>query len=83
LTGVQAPAQSDEPVFHADSNFQPIAVQVIDKQGKYVQGLTAEDFTILEDDEPRRIVLFGGAEQPVDPCARPGSSTASHAQRKG
>jgi hypothetical protein len=65
LTSVRAHTQSNEPVFHADSNFQPLAVQVIDKQGKYVQGLAAEDFTIFEDDQRRRIVLFGGPEQPV------------------
>ena len=58
-------AQSQAPVFRADTNLQSIAVQVTDKQGNHIQGLTASDFTLLEDSRPQRIAFFAAESEPI------------------
>jgi Ca-activated chloride channel family protein len=57
------PAQT--PVFRATTNLQSIAVQVVDKKGNFVPGLTVDDFTLLEDGLPQKIAFFGTHQQPV------------------
>ena len=59
------PAQSQAPVFVANANLQSIAVQVADKQGNDVKGLTASDFTLLEDGRPQKIAFFEAEAKPV------------------
>jgi VWFA-related protein len=56
---------SAQPVFVATTNLQSIAVRVADKHGREVHGLTASDFTILEDGHPQEIAFFGAENQPV------------------
>jgi hypothetical protein len=58
-------AQSQAPVFKVDSNLQSIAVQVTDKQGNHVHGLTASDFTLLEDERPQKIAFFESEFEPI------------------
>jgi VWFA-related protein len=58
------PAQTP-PVFVSNTNLQSIAVRVVDKQGRDVHGLTAPDFTLLEDGHPQQIAFFGEENQPV------------------
>ena len=58
-----APAQT--PVFRSTTNLQSIAVQVIDPKGNFVPGLTAADFTLLEDGQPQKIAFFGAQHQPL------------------
>ena len=50
--------QTQAPAFKVDTNLQSIAVQVTDKQGTYVHGLSAPDFTLLEDGHPQKIAFF-------------------------
>jgi VWFA-related protein len=45
-------------VFHAESDLVLVNVTVRDKSGKFVPGLKPEDFTILEDNKPQKIVSF-------------------------
>ena len=59
------PAQSQTPVFEVDTNLQSIAVQVTDKKGTYIHGLTAADFTLLEDGRPQRIAFFAAESEPI------------------
>lgn len=59
-----APAQSEEPVFKTGVNLQSVAVRVSDKQGTEVRGLTAADFTVLEDGRPQKIAFFGRKASP-------------------
>jgi VWFA-related protein len=59
------PAQSQATVFVANTNLQSIAVQVIDKQGNHVKGLSASDFTLLEDGHPQKIAFFEAEAQPI------------------
>jgi len=53
------------PVFKVETNLQSIAVQVTDKSGHYVKGLTASDFTLLEDGRPQKIAFFEGESEPM------------------
>jgi len=57
--------QSQGPVFKVNTNLQSIAVQVTDKQGNYVGGLTASDFTLLESGRPQKIAFFESESQPI------------------
>ncbi len=50
--------QSSEYVFRAESDLVLVNVTVKDKSGKFVAGLKPEDFTILEDSKPQKIVSF-------------------------
>ena len=60
---VCAPAQG--PVFTATTNLQSIPIQATDRQGNPVSGLTASDFTLLEDGRPQKIAFFAAEHQPV------------------
>lgn len=40
-------------------------MQVTDKEGNYVRGLAASDFTLLEDDRAQRIAFFEAEAQPI------------------
>ncbi|MGO9096281.1 MAG: VWA domain-containing protein [Bryobacteraceae bacterium] len=55
----------DRPLFTAEANLQSIAVEVTDHHGDDVRGLTAADFTLLEDGQPQNISFFGAEEQPI------------------
>ena len=59
------PLWAQTPVFRSTTNLQSIAVQVVDKKGDYVPGLTEADFTLLEDGRPQKIAFFGTHQQPV------------------
>jgi Ca-activated chloride channel homolog len=58
-------AQAQTPVFKVDTNLQSVAVQVTDRQGTYVPGLTASEFTLLEDGRPQKIAFFEAQTQPI------------------
>jgi len=50
--------QQSDYVFHAESDLVLVNVTVRDKAGKFVSGLKPENFTILEDNKPQKIVSF-------------------------
>jgi VWFA-related protein len=50
--------QQSDYVFHAESDLVLVNVTVRDKNGKFVPGMKPEDFTILEDNKPQKIVSF-------------------------
>jgi VWFA-related protein len=50
--------QPSDYVFHAESDLVLVNVTVKDKSGKFVPGLKPENFTILEDNKPQKIVSF-------------------------
>src|SRR5579864_3472612 len=55
----QSPSQQQSDyVFRTGSELVLVNVTVRDKSGKSVQGLKPEDFTILEDNKPQRVVSF-------------------------
>jgi VWFA-related protein len=50
--------QQTDYVFHAETDVVLVNVTVKDKSGKFVPGMKPEDFTILEDNKPQKIVSF-------------------------
>ncbi|MBV9181178.1 MAG: VWA domain-containing protein [Acidobacteria bacterium] len=52
------PSQESGSVFHAQSDLVLVNVTVRDKKGNFVRNLKPEDFTILEDNQPQKIVSF-------------------------
>jgi len=50
--------QQSDYVFHAESDLVLVNVTVKDKNGMFVPGMKPEDFTILEDNKPQKIVSF-------------------------
>src|SRR5579871_4013268 len=64
----QAPgssAQSQQRVLHVETDLQPLEVQVKDTQGNDVLGLSAKDFTILENGKPQQISFFDAGNDPA------------------
>jgi VWFA-related protein len=51
-------SQQSDYVFHAESDLVLVNVTVRDKNGRFVPGLKPENFTILEDNKPQKIVSF-------------------------
>ncbi len=60
-----AAAQSEKPVLRVKVDLQPIDVEVKDAQGNNVSGLSAGDFTLLENGKPQKIAFFGVGNDPV------------------
>jgi len=71
------PAQP--PTFRTGVDAVQLDVSVLDKDRRPVRGLTAADFTVLEDGKPRPIVAFTAVELPSLPAlpstAAPGADT--------
>jgi VWFA-related protein len=65
----QAPAQTT-PVFRSSVDVVQVDVSVLDKDRHPIQGLTADNFTILEDGKPQNIVAFKAIDV-VDPGEPP------------
>ena len=58
-TAAQPPAASGGSVtFQANANLVIVDVTAKDKSGRPVEGLRAEDFTVLEDGKPQKISVF-------------------------
>ncbi len=51
-------AQEIDYTFHAQTELVLVNVSVRDKNGNFVRDLKPEDFTILEDGKPQKIVSF-------------------------
>jgi VWFA-related protein len=52
------PAQQTEYTFHAEADLVLVNVTVRDKSGNVVKNLKPEDFTILEDNKPQKVLSF-------------------------
>ena len=62
LAGPAAQDQKAVPAFPARAEAVTLDVVVVDKQGRPVRGLTAADFTVLEDGRPQTVVGFEAAD---------------------
>src|SRR5882724_8066234 len=51
------PAQSDY-VFRARAEIVLVNITVRDKDGNFIRNLKAEDFTVLEDNKPQKVLSF-------------------------
>lgn len=73
--GGQPPAAPAPPqpsvTFRAEVNYVEVDARVVDAQGKFVTGLTADDFEVLEDGKPQAISVFAPVDIPVERQPRP------------
>ena len=60
-----AAAQSRAPVLRVEVNLQPVDVQVEDAKGNNIPGLSAKDFTVLENGQRQKIAFFDAGNSPV------------------
>ena len=58
LCGPLPSQQQSDYVIRAESNLVLVNVTVKDKSGRFVPGLKPEDFTVLEDNKPQKVVSF-------------------------
>jgi VWFA-related protein len=65
----QQTAQEPQDVFRSGVDLIQLDVTVLDADGRPIRGLTADDFTILEDGTPQSIVTFVPVDVP--PASRP------------
>ncbi len=54
----------DKDIIRVDTNLVTIPVKISDRKGRFIGGLTKENFQILEDDEEQEIAYFTNEEQP-------------------
>lgn len=59
-------AQSRVPILHVEVDLQPVDVQVKDANGNDVLGLSAKDFTVLENGKRQKIAFFDAGNSPVN-----------------
>ncbi|HTS58435.1 MAG TPA: VWA domain-containing protein, partial [Terriglobales bacterium] len=52
------PSQQSDYIFHAQTDLVLVNVTVRDKNGNFVRNLKPQDFTLLEDNKPQKIVSF-------------------------
>ncbi len=79
--------QSDEEVVKVESALMQAGVTVLDRQGRFVEGLKAEQFEVLVDGRPQSLSFFeqvaaGSPEERVK-LARAGDARARAAARPG
>ena len=77
--GGSARAQANQPAapqqppitFRAEINYVEVDARVLDAQGKFIPGLTAGDFQVLEDGKPQQVTAFSLVNIPVERIERP------------
>jgi len=58
------PQDPSQVTFRAGTNLVDVDVSVLDRNRLPVRGLTAADFTVIEDDRPRPVVAFSAVDLP-------------------
>jgi VWFA-related protein len=58
LSATSPSEQQSDYLIHVQSELVLVNVTVRDKSGKFVQGLKPENFTILEDNKPQKVISF-------------------------
>src|SRR5262245_48414078 len=62
----QSQKQDSEQTIKIDTTLVSVPVIVSDRQGRYIAGLKASDFTLYEDRVKRPIVFFADTEEPIN-----------------
>lgn len=82
-----AAQQSDEEVVKVESALMQAGVTVLDRQGRFVEGLKAEQFEVLVDGRPQSLSFFelvaAGSPEERAKLARAGDARARAAARPG
>ena len=66
-----APAEQPPVTFKVEVNYVEIDAIVTDANGKFVRGLTKDDFEIVEQSKPQTISIFSLVDLPVEPADPP------------
>ena len=67
-----APAPQQPPItFRAETNYVEVDTRVLDKDGKFIPGLKADDFQVFEDGKPQKVSAFSLVNIPVERAERP------------
>ena len=74
---IPLPAQQPQVTFQSGVDVVLVDVSVLDKDRRPIRGLTAADFTILEDGKPRDIAAFTAVELPAAPVVGTAATAAS------
>jgi Ca-activated chloride channel homolog len=61
-----ATLSAQRPVFKSAVEMVPLTVTVTDTKGKYVAGLTGDDFEVFEDGVQQELAFFASEEVPLD-----------------
>ena len=64
VLALDARQETQGPTFRSGVDIVDVDVSVLDRNRLPVRGLTADDFTVLEDGEPRPVVAFSEVELP-------------------
>jgi VWFA-related protein len=67
---VRWPAGAQQPTFRAGARAIEVDAFVTDRDGRFVRGLTRDDFEVLEDGQPQAISAFTMVSVPVETAAR-------------
>ncbi|MGE0041410.1 MAG: VWA domain-containing protein [Vicinamibacterales bacterium] len=63
--------QQPPVVFRAEVNYVEVDARVLDAEGRFVPGLSAGDFTVIEDGTPQAVTVFSYVNIPVERAERP------------
>jgi VWFA-related protein len=69
-------ARAQKPQFRSGVTLVPVDVRVVDKDGKPIRNLKAEDFQLFEDDVPQAIRQFSELSLDAQPAAAPDAKLA-------
>ena len=67
-----------EPDFRSGIELVSLAVSVTDRRARFVEGLRAEDFVVLEDGVPQPLTFFGVQDVPLDLALLVDCSSSMH-----
>jgi VWFA-related protein len=65
-TAAQTQKQESDQTFKIDTTLVSVPVIVSDRQGRYIAGLKASDFTLYEDRVKQQIAFFADTEEPIN-----------------
>lgn len=57
-------AETDDDIISIDTNLVTIPVRVLDRDGRFISGLSKEDFKVFEDKTEQEIAYFSNEEKP-------------------
>jgi VWFA-related protein len=69
--GQPQPPQQPPITFRAEINYVEVDARVLDRDGKFIPGLQAEDFEVFEDGKPQKVSAFSLVNIPVERAERP------------
>jgi Ca-activated chloride channel family protein len=58
--------QPEQPVFQAGVALVRIDAQVVDREGRAITDLSADDFQVFDEGQPQKIAYFGRESEPLD-----------------